>query len=298
MTEKIVVAGGTGNLGERIVKALVQREAEVIVLARIGTDKVKLKSLTDVGAKISIVNWADPAEVARECSGASCVISAMAGLRDVIMEAQSVLLEGAIAAGVKRFIPSDFSCDYMSLVQGENRNFDLRREFYKKADEAPIQTTHIFNGAFAEILTYSILLLDFKTKSVGYWEDPNWKMDFTAMDDVAAFTSAAALDLSAPKALHIASFQISPSDLVSLSAKAFGQPFKLVMKGSLEDLRNYNKKQRAAHPQGEKELYAEWQQSQYIQSMFSTRHAKLDNERYPGINWKTTSDLIQWIQGK
>jgi nucleoside-diphosphate-sugar epimerase len=292
MVEKIVVAGGTGNLGQRIVKALIERGADVVVLSRVGTDAEKLKNLTDMGAKIAIVNRADAADIAKECAGASCVVSALAGLRDVIVDGQNLLLEGAIAAGVKRFIPSDFSTDYMQLIPGENRNFDLRREFYEKLNNAPIQTTHIFNGAFAEILNYSIPVLDFKTKSVCYWGDPNWKMDFTAMDDVAAFTSATALDPSAPKVLHIASFQMSPNDLVAFSSKTFGHPFKLVLRGSLEDLRAYNKEQRAAHPEGENELYAKWQQSQYIQSMFTTQHATLDNDRYPGIEWKILSDLI------
>jgi hypothetical protein len=40
--------------------------------------------------------------------------------------------EGAIAAGVPRFIPSDFSADFTKLPAGENRNFDLRRAFQKK----------------------------------------------------------------------------------------------------------------------------------------------------------------------
>lgn len=292
MGEKIVVAGGTGNLGQRIVKALIQRGAEVVVLSRRETDAQKLKPLTDLGANIAIVNMVDAADIANACDNASCVVSALAGLRDVIVGTQNSLLEGAIAAGVKRFIPSDFSTDYRPLIPGENRNFDLRREFYEKISSAPIQTTHIFNGAFAEILNYSIPVFDFKTKSVGYWEDSNWKMDFTAMDDAATFTSAVALDPSAPNVLHIASFQMSPNDLVAFSAKAFGQPFKLVRRGSLEELRFNNKEQRAAHPEGENEMYPKWQQSQYVQSMFSTHHTKLDNDRYPGIKWKTLSEVI------
>ena len=292
MGEKIVVAGGTGNLGQRIVKALIQREAEVVVLSRRETDSQKLKTLTDMDAKIAIVNMADAVDIANACADASCVVSALAGLRDVIIGNQSALLEGAIAAGVKRFIPSDFSTDYRPLFPGENRNFDLRREFYEKINGAPIQTTHIFNGAFAEILTYSIPVFDFKTKSVGYWEDSNWKMDFTAMDDAATFTSAVALDPSAPKVLHIASFQMSPKDLVEFSTKTYGQPFKLIRRGSLGELRSYNKEQRAAHPEGENEIYPKWQQSQYIQSMFSTNHTTRDNDRYPGIKWKTLSDVI------
>ena len=73
-------------------------------------------------------------------------------------------------------------------------------------DKAPIQATSILNGAFAEILTYNIPLLDIKQQQVGYWEDADWKIDFTTMDNTAAFTAAAALDPTTPRFLRIASF--------------------------------------------------------------------------------------------
>jgi hypothetical protein len=206
---------------------------------------------------------------------------------------QSVLLEAALSAGVPRFIPSDFSTDFRDLTPGENRNFDLRREFHKKLDVAPIAATSIFNGAFGEVLTYNIPLLNFKKKVVGYWEDPEWSMDFTTMDDTAAYTAAAALDPNTPPALRIASFQVSPKDLVAFTGEAFGAPYELVRLGSLEELRAYNKRERAAHPEGENQLYASWQQSQYMQSMFSTHHASLDNSRYSGIAWSRLQDVVK-----
>jgi len=63
-------------------------------------------------------------------------VSALAGLRDVIVEAQTVLLDAAIKAGVPRFIPSDDSIDFTKFPAGENRNLDLRREFHQRLDKA------------------------------------------------------------------------------------------------------------------------------------------------------------------
>ena len=71
----------------------------------------------------------DVAELTQACAGASCVVSALQGLREVIVGTQSALLAAAVAAGVPRFIPSDFSSDYTQQLVGVNRNFDLRREF-------------------------------------------------------------------------------------------------------------------------------------------------------------------------
>lgn len=34
-----------------------------------------------------------------------------------------------MSAGVKRFVPSDYSGDYRRIARGSNRNFELRRQF-------------------------------------------------------------------------------------------------------------------------------------------------------------------------
>jgi hypothetical protein len=81
-------------------------------------------------AKAAAVNWESAANIAAAMAGAQCVVSAVAGLRDVIVDAQSVLLDAALMAGIPRFILSDFSTDFTKLTPGENRNFDLRRELH------------------------------------------------------------------------------------------------------------------------------------------------------------------------
>jgi nucleoside-diphosphate-sugar epimerase len=292
MAPKIAVAGATGNLGKRIVRALHAQGADVLALARKGVAADKMSELQSLGAKVAIVDMSSASEIAKACAGAACVVSALQGLRDVIVDTQSVLLYAAIAAGVPRFIPSDYSVDFTKEPPGENRSFDLRREFHRHLDTAPVQSTAIFNGAFAEILAYNIPLLDYEKKMVGYWQDPDWRIDFTTMDDTAAFTAAAALDATTPGALHIASFSVSPNELVDFAAAVLKTPFQLVRLGSLEDLRAYNKRERAAHPEGEKELYPLWQRGQYTQSMFTTHHQSLDNNRYPQLKWAKLQDVI------
>ena len=179
---------------------------------------------------------ANDSELARACAGASCVVSALQGLRDVIVDGQSVLLDAAIAAGVARFIPSDFSIDFTRLPAGENRNLDLRREFHGRLDQAPIAATSILNGAFAELLTSRMPLLDLEAKRVSFWGDADQRMDFTTMDNTAAFTAAAALDPSAPKVLRIAGDEKSARELASVAGELKHATFELVCLGSLDDL--------------------------------------------------------------
>jgi hypothetical protein len=296
MPQKILVAGATGNLGERIVKALIKRGAEVRVLNRKETDPAKTKKLTDLGAEVVSVDMSDAEALKLACQDVSCVVSALAGLHDVIIDSQTLLLDAAIAADVPRFIPSDFSSDFTKMPEGENRNFDLRKEFHQYLDKSPIAATSILNGAFADILSYGTPLYQPNDHSVGYWGDnPDWKIDFSTIDNTADYTAAAALDSTTPRILRIASFQISPNELIALGEEVKKTKFKLVPIGSLEDFSASNKRERAANPEGEKELYPQWQGSQYLHSMFVVQNQSLDNDRYPDVKWTSAIEVISKI---
>src|ERR1700761_2471442 len=126
MSEKqtVVVAGATGSLGGRIVKSLVSKGADVRATVRTGTASDKLDKIRNSGANVVEVELGNLDQVREVCAGASCVISALAGLRDVIVGTQQLLLEGSVLAKVPRFIPSDFSANYTHWPQYENRTLD------------------------------------------------------------------------------------------------------------------------------------------------------------------------------
>ena len=227
------------------------------------------------------------------CRGAGCVVSALAGLRPVIVDTQSRLLEAAVAAGVKRFIPSDYSIDFTKYAGGNNRNLDLRREFHLVLDKAPIAATSIFNGAFADMLTGQAPFVLFERKRTLAWGDPDVKMDLTSVQDTAAYTASAALDASTPRALRIAGDQISSRELAALMTELTGTPFKVFRPAGLGVLRLMIKLTRAMMPTTD-DLYPPWQGMQYMHDMMSglARHATLDNARYPMPKWTTARDVL------
>ena len=296
MKNKILVAGGTGDLGNRIIKALRQRNAEVVAVVRHSSNEEKVKALEAMGVKVIKLAMDNVAELTQACQEVTCVVSAVAGLREAIVDGQTALLQAAVAAGVPRFIPSDYSSDFTQIAEGENRNFDLRKEFHKKLDAASIAATAIMNGAFSDILAYNTPFYNLKNNSVGYWgNDADFKVDFTTKDDTAAFTAAAALDPNTPKILRIASFQISPNALVAMASALKNTEFKLIPMGSLEGLSAYNKAERAANPAGENELYPKWQGSQYMHSMFTAQNIPLDNDRYSDVTFTPASEVLSHI---
>ncbi|MEO7457505.1 MAG: NmrA family NAD(P)-binding protein, partial [Gemmatimonadaceae bacterium] len=104
----VVVAGATGNLGMRIVRALRSRNATVRALVRPSSNASRIEALRAAGADVLPVDYHDAAALRNGCTGAGCVVSALSGLQEVIVDAQGALLAGAVAAGVRRFIPSDY----------------------------------------------------------------------------------------------------------------------------------------------------------------------------------------------
>ena len=234
MSKKIiVVAGGTGNLGGRIITALLEKGAEVRVLVRSISDKEKISHLEQIGAKVILIDMTSEQEIATVCKGADCVVSAVAGLYDVVIEMQKVLLNGAILAGVPRFIPSDYSLDFTNFSEGENRNLDLRREFHTYLDSTSISATTIFNGAFMDMLTNEIPMILFEKKLVLYWGNADHKMCFTTVNDTAIFTANVALDNTTPRYLSIAGDQISPREIREVMNQVSGQKFRLLKTGGL-----------------------------------------------------------------
>lgn len=294
MKKTILVAGATGNLGYKICRELIKRDAAVIAIVRTATDPEKKEILTKIGVRVIEADLTKTDEIENACKGVDCVVSALAGLGDVIIDLQKRVLDGALKAGVLRFIPSDFCTDYNYLAPGENRNFDLRRQFKAYLDSTDIKASSIFNGAFADILKYNTPILNLKDKSIGYWgEKADWTLDFTTMDNTAAFTAEVALDENAPRDLQIASFQISPNMIRADVKEATGQELSMQQLSSLDDFAQFIKKQRGDNPAGEFELYAKWQQAQYMYSMFSTHHHQLSNLRYENLSWTTGLEYIR-----
>jgi hypothetical protein len=149
---RIALAGVTGDLGGRIGRALLAQGARVDAIVRPGTAPEQLAALRAQGFNPVAVDMADAAALRDAVRGARCVVSALNGLEPVVIGLQQRLLDAAVAAGVARFIPSDYSLDFTKTHPGENRNLDLRRRFMASLDAAPIQATSILNGGFIDLL--------------------------------------------------------------------------------------------------------------------------------------------------
>ena len=291
MSPTIVVAGATGDLGSRIARALLARGASVRALVRHDADAAKRELLTAQGLDVAVADSHDAHSVASACADAACVVSALNGLGDVVLDRQSVLVDAAVRAGVPRFIPSDFSADFTRTPAGRNRNFDLRREFMARADRASIGITSILNGAFMELLDGDMPLIQSRIRRVLFWHDADQDLDFTTKDDVAAYTAAAALDPSTPRILRIAGDSLSVRDLAHVLSETTGSTYRPLRAGGLASMSAMIGVAKRLAP-GDDVVFPAWQGMQYSRDMFEgrVRLDPLDNDRYPELSWTSVRD--------
>ncbi len=113
-------------MGKKSLTLYCKKVADVRMVVRHSSDKEKVDKFKKIGVRVTQADFLNVEEISKTCIDVSCVVSALQGLQEVIVDAQSMFLDAAIAASVPRFIPSGFSLDY-TKIGSENRNFDLRR---------------------------------------------------------------------------------------------------------------------------------------------------------------------------
>jgi hypothetical protein len=251
-------------------------------------------NLEAAGAMVVHADYDDPAGLSVACENSSCVVSALNGLQPVMIDMQGKLLDAAVAAGVPRFIPSDYSLDFTKTLPGDNRNLDVRRMFMQKIDGAPIMGSSVLNGAFADLLAGRAPIILHKRRKVLYWGNADQQLDFTTKDDVADYVAEVALDDMAPRFLRIAGACVSPRQLADIMTELTGESFGLWRAGSIGLLSLAIRIARTVTPKSDA-IFPAWQGMQYLRDMASGRGKlkPLDNDRYGTRRWTSARDVLK-----
>ncbi|MCW2307472.1 NmrA family NAD(P)-binding protein [Rhodobium gokarnense] len=289
-TKKIVVlAGATGDLGSLIAKELLAKpEVTLRVLVR-PESVAKVASLSERGVEVVEVDLASEDQggvLDGAMAGAFSVVSAVQGGPDIIVGAQLRLLEAARKAGVRRFIPSNFSYNIFGLDDGDNINSDDRRAFARAADDASgdVEVVQIQIGAFNDKrVTFGFLgAFDLGEGRAFLWGNGNKDMDFTTYADAARYTAEAAVDDEPlPPLFEVAGETVDFHGLVKAYEAGSGKSITVSNMGTLADLDAELERRRLAEPGN---MYA-WLPLMYWRAMLSGK-AKLQsiaNDRYPHI---------------
>jgi hypothetical protein len=133
-----------------------------------------------------------------------------------------------------------------------------------------------------------------------YVGSPDQKLDFTTMEDTAAYTAAVAADPNpTPKFLRIAGDVLSAKELAAAAARADGtdteRPFTVSWIGNLGFFRFIIMVLKFFLGGEHDKIMPPWQGMQYMENMFSGegKLEPLDNDRYPGLSWTKAEDYLR-----
>ncbi|VVA40102.1 PREDICTED: isoflavone reductase [Prunus dulcis] len=199
---KVLVVGGTGYLGRRIVAASLSQGHPTYVLQRpeIGLDIDKVQMLLAFkkqGAHLVEGSFSDLESLVRAIKLVDVVICPISGVHirshNILLQLQ--LVEAIKRAGnIKRFLPSEFGLDPPRMghaLEPGRVTFDDKMVVRKAIQDAKIPFTYVCGagvaGYFAGNLSQMGTLVPPKEKVLIYG-DGNAKVSIVDEDDIAAYT--------------------------------------------------------------------------------------------------------------
>jgi uncharacterized protein YbjT (DUF2867 family) len=294
MTQSILLAGATGMLGGHIARELLARpDARVRLLLRDANDPKKLehiRSLLALGAEFVEGDLADRDSLDRATQGIDVIVSAVQGGPGVIVDGQIALAEAGKRNGVRRMLPSDFALDLFKATPGEHAMFDLRRQADGKIVATGLQTIHILQGAFMDMLLPGKGAIDDVAGTVSFWGDGKMPIEVTTVEDTARMTARVALDREVVGGkFAFAGDRLSLDQAAAVLEKHTGRLYRRISLGSEAQLRAAHKAAiiNTADPFGHIMLA-------YMLYMTTgqTSLDHLNNARYRDMTLNTFSDFV------
>ncbi|KAK9103036.1 hypothetical protein Sjap_020290 [Stephania japonica] len=223
---RILVVGGSGYIGKRLVKASLAEGHPTLVLQRpeMGLDIDKLQhflSFKKQGARLIQASFDDHRSLVDAVRQADVVVSAMSGVhfRSHNLLLQLKLVDAIKEAGnIKLFIPSEFGMDPFRMqnsLEPGRVTFDEKMVVRKAIEDAAIPFTYIsancFAGYFVGNLSQMCTLIPPKDKVLVYG-DGNTKAIYVDEDDVATYTIKTVDD---PRTLNKTVYIRPPENIIS-----------------------------------------------------------------------------------
>ena len=145
--KSVAIAGASGSLGSVILERLVASgKFKVRVLRRLGSS-----SQFPAGTDVVDVDFGSADAVKAALTGQDAVVSALSTGGE---ESQKALVDGAVAAGVQRFIPSDFGSNLdnpnAQKLPVYGPKIEAQQYLEERAKGTGLTWTRVYNNAFLD----------------------------------------------------------------------------------------------------------------------------------------------------
>ena len=223
--KNVIIIGAGGNLGPSILRAFLNSTFNTSILSREGS-----RSTFPSGVNVLRANYDSVESLKQAFQGQDAVISLVGGLA---LGDQNKLIEAAIAAGVKRFLPSEFGSNTAdsrtrAAVPVFNTKFDTVN--YLKSKEDFISWTSVITGPFFDWgLKVGFLGFNHVDKTATVIDSGNATFSTTNLSQIGFAVVKALENAEATKNqyVYVSGFQTSQNELVAAIEKIMGEKYAI-----------------------------------------------------------------------
>ncbi|KAJ5316684.1 hypothetical protein PENANT_c016G10210 [Penicillium antarcticum] len=220
MPAKVALVGGSGNLGPAVLNQLLEAGFDVTVLSRQDSDKT-----FDTRAKVAKVDYESLDSLKNALAGQDVVVSTL-GVGPVPRATHLRLVDAAVAAGVKRFIPSEYGCDTTHPNVAKLPVFGDKvavQEHLKKAnEESGLTYSFLITGPFLDWGLNVGFLINLAGPVTTLYDGGEQEFSTTTLADVGRGVAGIINNLAETenKTVYISSAVVSQKQLLALSGKS------------------------------------------------------------------------------
>ncbi|KAK2045658.1 NmrA-like family protein [Colletotrichum somersetense] len=234
--KNVLVVGASGSVGGPTVKALLAENFQVTGLTRQSSSATLPEGVTHLTTDYS------EASLLEAFKNQDAVVSAVTSSQSDALILQKTLVDAAIAAGVKVFVPSEYGIDTADGTALEYVPFladKIEVVKYLKERQDKISWTAIVTGA---IFDWGLNLpgfggVDVAARTVTVFDGGDIPFDATNLDQVGKAIAKALKrpDLTRNQHVYVNSFTVTQNKVLAALEKATGDKFA-VSQGSVEEL--------------------------------------------------------------
>jgi putative NADH-flavin reductase len=219
--KNVIIVGASGNLGPSILNAFLKEPSfNTTVLSRQGSS-----STFPTGVKVIRADYESHDSLKEALQGQDAVLSLVGGMA---LGDQNKLIDAAIAAGVKRFLPSEYGSNTLdkrghAIVPAFEAKFGTVT--YLQSKEKEISWTSIVTGPFLDWgLRIGFFGLDGSSKTATIFDDGEAVFSTTNLHQIGVATVNALrnADLTKNQYVYISGFQTTQKEILATAEKVTG----------------------------------------------------------------------------
>ncbi|KAF2832710.1 NAD(P)-binding protein [Ophiobolus disseminans] len=257
--KNVLIAGASGSVGAPILKALLEEPSFNITILSRGTSAAKFPNGVPVKRVSDDFTTSELTEVFKGQDAVVVAITTTAVVEDVDGSKGGLafrLIDAAVAAGVHRFIPSEYGTNNLDprprkLVPVYDRKGEVLEYLMQKANDShgKLTWTSISCGTWLDwgldpARSGNFLGIDVKARKATIWDSGNSRTAVTtsANTGLAVARALTHADLTENKQVFLADFTTTPNAIVHALETQTASEFSIQRKDSVPELKSLREK--------------------------------------------------------